>query len=153
MMISLRSNSCLNAFRKKKDINIGLFSLPKFSIKFKHFKSSITTIKTTFKLKLYTINMSSSNNEPSKIGGDAKYYQGAVKETVGKALGNEQMQAEGTAKKLEGKTESDAAKNSTKDQTRNKTNNVVGGAKETVGSAIGDEQLQAQGRERKNNDI
>ncbi|CAG8524611.1 DNA binding protein [Gigaspora rosea] len=97
--------------------------------------------------------MSSSNNEPSKIGGDAKYYQGAVKETVGKALGNEQMQAEGTAKKLEGKTESDAAKNATKDQSRNKTNEVVGGAKETVGSAIGDDQLQAQGRERKNNNI
>ncbi|CAG8731292.1 25250_t:CDS:2, partial [Dentiscutata erythropus] len=87
--------------------------------------------------------MSSDNREPSKIGGDAKYYQGVAKETAGKVLGNEQMQAEGTAKKMEGKYESDAAKGNT----QNQKHQVIGGAKETLGNAIGNEQLQAEGRE------
>ncbi|KAF0514968.1 putative cruciform DNA binding protein [Gigaspora margarita] len=91
----------------------------------------------------------SSNNEPSKIGGDAKYYQGGAKETAGQALGNQQMQAEGTARKNEGNTESNASKNSSKDTIKDKANNLVGGAKETIGSAIGSENLQAQGQERK----
>jgi len=47
--------------------------------------------------------MSAKDNEPSKISGDTKYYQGAAKESLGKAMRNEQMQAEGKAKKAEGK--------------------------------------------------
>jgi hypothetical protein len=29
----------------------------------------------------------SDNNQPSKLNADAKYYQGATKETLGKTLG------------------------------------------------------------------
>ncbi|KAF0507097.1 putative cruciform DNA binding protein [Gigaspora margarita] len=82
-----------------------------------------------------------------------KYYQGGAKETAGQALGNEQMQAEGAARKQQGNAESQATNNSTKDSLRDKANDFVGGAKETVGSAIGSEQLQAQGRERRNKNI
>lgn len=41
-------------------------------------------------------------SEPSRVDANTKYYQGAAKETIGKAIGNEQMEAEGKAKKLEG---------------------------------------------------
>jgi hypothetical protein len=44
----------------------------------------------------------SSDQQPSRVDANTKYYQGAAKETIGKAIGNEQMQAEGLAKKLEG---------------------------------------------------
>ncbi|CAG8467509.1 8392_t:CDS:2 [Cetraspora pellucida] len=89
----------------------------------------------------------SSDKEPSKIGGDAKYYQGVVQESVGKALGNEQMQTDGTAKKLEGQSEAEAAKVAG----QQKKEKVIGNVKETTGSALGNEQMEAEGRERKQN--
>ncbi|CAG8777482.1 8972_t:CDS:2, partial [Racocetra fulgida] len=78
------------------------------------------------------------------VGGDAKYYQGVVQESVGRALGNEQLQADGTAKKIQGQSESDAAKTSGQ-------HNVIGNVKETAGNVVGNEQMEAEGRARKQN--
>jgi len=54
-----------------------------------------------------------------QIKGSADQAKGAVKEVVGKTVGDKKMQAEGTVEKLTGKLE-----------------RAVGGAKETIGDAI-----------------
>ena len=54
-----------------------------------------------------------------QIKGSPDQAKGAVKEVVGKAVGDKKMQAEGTVEKLTGKLE-----------------RAVGGAKETIGDAI-----------------
>jgi len=54
-----------------------------------------------------------------QIKGAADEAKGAVKEVVGKTVGDKKMQAEGTVDKLTGKLES-----------------AVGGAKETIGDVI-----------------
>ena len=54
-----------------------------------------------------------------QIKGAADQATGAVKEAVGKTIGDKKMQAEGTVDKLTGKLES-----------------AVGGAKETIGDVI-----------------
>ncbi|CAB4374622.1 putative cruciform DNA binding protein [Rhizophagus irregularis] len=87
-------------------------------------------------------------SEPSRVDANTKYYQGAVKETIGKAIGNEQMEAEGTAKKLEGEGEYKAAQ--TKGQAEGLKDSVTGTVKETTGKAIGNQQMQAEGNITKN---
>lgn len=54
-----------------------------------------------------------------QIKGAADQATGAVKEAVGKAIGDKKMQADGTVDKVTGKLES-----------------AVGGAKQTIGDAI-----------------
>jgi uncharacterized protein YjbJ (UPF0337 family) len=54
-----------------------------------------------------------------RINGAADQAKGAVKEAVGKTIGDQKLQAEGTADKLTGKVES-----------------AVGGAKETLRDAV-----------------
>ncbi len=53
--------------------------------------------------------------DKDRIQGAAKTTCGGIKEAAGKALGDQKMQAEGAAKKLEGKVE-----------------NAVGGAKDAI---------------------
>jgi len=90
----------------------------------------------------------SDNNQPSKLNADTKYYQGAAKETLGKTLGNEQMQGEGLSLKLQGEGEYKAAQ--TKGQAEGYKDKVTGGTKETAGKAIGNQQMQAEGNVTKN---
>ncbi|RIA97201.1 putative cruciform DNA binding protein [Glomus cerebriforme] len=89
-----------------------------------------------------------SSQQPSKINADAKYYQGAAKEAMGQAIGNQQMQAEGKAKKLEGEGEYKAAQ--TKGQAEGYKDKVTGGLKETAGQLTGNQQMQAEGNVTKN---
>ncbi|CAG8467999.1 2536_t:CDS:2 [Funneliformis mosseae] len=89
-----------------------------------------------------------SSNEPSKISGNTKYYQGAAKETVGNTLGNEQMKAEGKAKKAEGEGEYKAAQ--VQGQAEGYKDKTTGGLKETTGKALGNEQMQGEGKIKKN---
>jgi len=88
------------------------------------------------------------SSEPSKLNANTKYYQGAAKETLGSALGNEQMQAEGQALKLEGEGEYKAAQ--TKQQAEGYKDKATGATKETTGKAIGNQQMQAEGNVKKN---
>ena len=46
--------------------------------------------------------------DKDRIEGSAKQAGGAIKETAGKALGDKKMEAEGTAKKTEGKVQNAA---------------------------------------------
>ena len=71
--------------------------------------------------------MSSNDNQPSRISADTKYYQGAAKEALGQTLGNEKMQSEGLAKKLEGEGEYKAAQ--TKGQAEGYKDKITGQAK------------------------
>jgi len=92
--------------------------------------------------------MSSNDNQPTKLNADTKYYKGAAKETLGNTLGNEQMQAEGLALKLEGEGEYKAAQ--TKGKAEGYKDQTTGGIKETAGKAIGNQQMQAEGNVTKN---
>uniref|UniRef100_A0A1D1ZLN2 UPF0337 protein BC_3635 n=1 Tax=Anthurium amnicola TaxID=1678845 RepID=A0A1D1ZLN2_9ARAE len=84
-----------------------------------------------------------STNEPSKIAGNKEYYTGAAKEKIGQALGNEELQAEGTHAKNKGMAEVEAAK--TKAYAEGTTEKAKGNVKNTIGSALGNEQWQAEG--------
>ena len=57
--------------------------------------------------------------DKDRINGAADQAKGAVKETVGKAIGDTKLQTEGAADKLKGKVQS-----------------VVGGAKDAIRNAV-----------------
>ena len=57
--------------------------------------------------------------DKDRVVGSAKEIKGSIKETVGKALGDEKLQSEGKADKVEGKVQ-----------------NAVGGFKDTVRDAL-----------------
>merc|ERR1712225_178237 len=87
------------------------------------------------------INMSA---EPSKTNAYSEIAMGTVKENVGWAVGNKQMEAEGLARKEKGNAELEAAKAEqraigTKDQAK-------GNIKEAAGNVLGNEQWQAEGK-------
>ena len=70
------------------------------------------------------------------MAGRTDEFKGSVKETAGKALGNEQWQAEGKADKLKGKSEREAA---------GMKDTAVGAVKSGAGRALGNEQMQVEG--------
>ena len=57
--------------------------------------------------------------DKDRIAGSAKEIKGAVKETIGKAVGDAKLQSDGRADKLEGKVQ-----------------NALGGAKDAVRDAL-----------------
>jgi len=57
--------------------------------------------------------------DKDRIAGSAKEIKGAIKENVGKALGDAKLQSEGKADKAEGKVQ-----------------NAIGGLKDTVRDAL-----------------
>ena len=57
--------------------------------------------------------------DKDRIAGSAKQVKGAVKQTVGKAVGDAKLQSEGNADKVEGKVQ-----------------NAIGGLKDTVKDAL-----------------
>ncbi|ORY01617.1 putative cruciform DNA binding protein [Basidiobolus meristosporus CBS 931.73] len=73
-----------------------------------------------------------------KLNANVKSASGAIKENVGSAFGNEQMQAEGKATRAEGNAEYKKAQ----------AEGYAQGAacKDTVGSAVGNEQMEAEGK-------
>jgi uncharacterized protein YjbJ (UPF0337 family) len=70
------------------------------------------------------------------MAGRMTEMKGTAKETAGKALGNEQMRAEGQADKMRGKTERKMA--GMKDQAK-------GSLKSAAGKALGNEQMRVEG--------
>ncbi len=67
-----------------------------------------------------------------------------MKGAVGKAIGNQQMQAEGKVKELKGKAENETAKGS--ERLKGKVEAVVGGLQSRLGGAIDNAQMQAEGK-------
>ncbi|KAK9830218.1 hypothetical protein WJX72_010411 [[Myrmecia] bisecta] len=87
-----------------------------------------------------------TGSEPSKTSGNIKAATGAVKQNVGSALGNEQMQAEGAGKRAEGNTEHKTAE--AKGYAEGAGDSLLGGIKNTAGKIFGNEQMQAEGKGR-----
>ena len=87
--------------------------------------------------------MSTSEKAEAK----ANQAAGSVKETVGKTIGNEQMEAEGKAKNAKGHAQE--AKVDAERTAGAYVDKTVGATKETVGSAIGNKTMEAEGKARK----
>ena len=84
------------------------------------------------------------SNAANRGEGKAQEIGGAIKKNVGKLIGNEQMEAEGTAKELEGKGKQEAAKAA--ERSKGAVQEVVGTVKNRVGALIDNEQMQAEGK-------
>jgi uncharacterized protein YjbJ (UPF0337 family) len=81
---------------------------------------------------------------PSKTDGNIKATGGAIKQNVGGFFGNDQMEAEGKAKRAEGNTEHDAAQ--AKQYGEGAVDSAVGSVKNFVGNLMGNDQMQAEGK-------
>ena len=76
--------------------------------------------------------------------GVAEEIGGKIKKNVGKLIGNEQMEAEGKAKELQGEARQEAAKAA--ERGKGKVEEVAGAIKNRVGAVIDNEQMQAEGK-------
>jgi uncharacterized protein YjbJ (UPF0337 family) len=76
--------------------------------------------------------------------GAAEKLGGKIKAGIGKMTGNEQMEAEGREKELQGAAKEEAAKAS--ERTKGKIDEVMGAAKNRVGAVIDDERMKAEGK-------
>ncbi len=84
-------------------------------------------------------------NENQERGkGKLQELGGSIKETVGNAVGNEQMEAEGKASKLEGAGRQEVAKGV--GQAKGAAEELGGNLKQGVGSLLGNEQMEAEGK-------
>jgi uncharacterized protein YjbJ (UPF0337 family) len=84
------------------------------------------------------------SNESNKGQGAAEQVGGKIKSTIGKVIGNEQMEAEGEAKVLEGKARVEAAKAA--ERTKGKVQETVGAVKNRAGAVLDNEQMEAEGK-------
>ncbi len=84
------------------------------------------------------------SNQSEKGQGVAEQIGGKIKQGVGKVIGNEQMEAEGHAKELEGKSREEAAKAA--ERVKGKVEEVVGAVKNRVGAVIDNQQMEAEGK-------
>ena len=71
---------------------------------------------------------------------------GKLKRAAGKAIGNQQMQAEGAATELKGTARQEGAK--TAERVKGTLEEVTGAAKKHLGSAIDNQQMEAEGKAR-----
>ncbi len=83
-------------------------------------------------------------NAADRGEGAAEELGGKIKKTVGSVIGNEQMEAEGKAKELQGQAKQEAAKAG--ERTKGAVEEVVGTVKNRVGAVIDNEQMQAEGK-------
>ena len=84
------------------------------------------------------------SNASKRAEGEAEKLGGKIKRTVGKLIGNEQMQAEGTAKEIKGAAKVETAKAA--ERSKGKVEEVTGAVKNRVGAVIDNEQMQAEGK-------
>jgi uncharacterized protein YjbJ (UPF0337 family) len=76
--------------------------------------------------------------------GKIKEVGGTVRETVGAAVGNERIESQGKADRLEGQARQEAAKAS--ERARGAVEQAGGAIKRGVGEVIGNEQMEAEGK-------
>lgn len=84
------------------------------------------------------------SNASKRAEGGAEELGGKIKAGVGRAIGNEQMEAEGEAKALKGEARQEAAK--TAERGKGAVEETVGAVKNRVGAVIDNEQMQVEGR-------
>ncbi|KND02070.1 DNA binding protein [Spizellomyces punctatus DAOM BR117] len=83
------------------------------------------------------------SSSPSRTHGNMESAKGAVKENVGKVLGNQSMRVEGASQRAAGNAEVEAVK--TANYADGQMDSMGGSIKKNVGSAIGNERMQASG--------
>jgi uncharacterized protein YjbJ (UPF0337 family) len=84
------------------------------------------------------------SNLTNRGAGAAGELLGKIKGTVGKVIGNPQMEAEGRAKELQGKNKQAAAKAA--ERVGGKADEIVGVVKKRVGALIDNEQMEVEGK-------
>jgi uncharacterized protein YjbJ (UPF0337 family) len=84
------------------------------------------------------------SNAGERAKAETEKLGGKVKQTVGKAIGNQQMQAEGAAKEIEGDARGAAAKG--KERVKGTVEEVAGAIKKGIGHAIDNDQMVAEGK-------
>jgi uncharacterized protein YjbJ (UPF0337 family) len=84
------------------------------------------------------------SNASNRAEGKAEQLGGKIKKTIGKVIGNEQMEAEGHLKEAKGEAKEETAKAA--ERTKGKVQEVVGAVKNRVGAVIDNEQMQAEGK-------
>jgi len=84
------------------------------------------------------------SNASSRAKGAVEELGGKIKGTVGKVIGNEQMEAEGKAKELKGQARQEVAKAG--ERATGAIEEVVGAVKNRVGAVIDNGQMQAEGK-------
>jgi uncharacterized protein YjbJ (UPF0337 family) len=80
---------------------------------------------------------------PSKVSGNAAAAMGTVKESIGSAIGNRSMEADGAAQRAKGNAEVEAAK--AQGYAKGTIDNVSGNVKNAAGQVLGNEQMRAEG--------
>jgi uncharacterized protein YjbJ (UPF0337 family) len=83
-------------------------------------------------------------NASNRAKGKLDELAGKAKSRLGKAIGNEQMQAEGAARQLKGKATQEVVK--VGERAKGKVEEVAGLAKGKLGKLIKNEQLQVEGK-------
>jgi len=78
-----------------------------------------------------------------KLSGKAEELKGNIKHTVGGAINNPDMQAEGDAERLHGQARNEAAKAA--ERARGAAEELKGNLKHGVGDAVGSDQMEAEG--------
>lgn len=84
------------------------------------------------------------SNASKRSEGAAEEIGGKIKKTIGKAIGNEQMEAEGTLKEVKGQGKQEAAKAA--ERTKGKVEELKGAVKNRIGEVIDNEQMAAEGK-------
>ena len=84
------------------------------------------------------------SNASDRGEGEAQKLGGKIKKGIGKVLGNEQMEAEGAAKELEGESRVEFAK--VKERVKGSVEEVAGAIKNRVGHVIDNAQMAAEGK-------
>ncbi|KAG5185706.1 DNA binding protein [Tribonema minus] len=84
-----------------------------------------------------------SSSGPSKINATKDQVIGQVKATVGKTIGNHQMEAEGNVQHQHGTTEKEVA--AAKQKGEGLVDNVHGHLQKATGQFTGNERMQAEG--------
>ena len=84
------------------------------------------------------------NNMAERGKGKIESAMGAVEKGVGKAIGNEKMEARGTARQTVGQARDEAAR--VAEHTKGVIEETVGTAKQKAGNLLGKRTLEAKGK-------
>lgn len=84
------------------------------------------------------------SNAGNRTEGVVEQVGGKIKAGVGALIGNEQMEAEGRAKELQGKAREESAKAA--ERGKGALEEVGGAIKKNVGALIDNEQMQVEGK-------
>jgi uncharacterized protein YjbJ (UPF0337 family) len=87
------------------------------------------------------------SNNGKRAEGAAQEFGGRVERAAGKVLGNEELQAKGNAKIVEGEAKQAAAKAA--ERTKGTAEKAIGAVKKGAGELLDNEQLEAEGSAQK----